>query len=329
MRLGVYFDLRNPEGWRRPWADHYAQSLEWVEGADAAGADGLWVTEHHFFEDGYLTQPLTFAAAMAARSRRARIGTAVVLAPMHPVLRIAEDAALVDLISGGRLELGLGAGYVRSEFEAFGADRSRRFDTTDARIRELGEIFRAGDLRPPPLQQPIPLWAGYMGRKGARRAGRLGVGLLSLSRDLAAPYLSGLEEAGHSVDLARMGGLLRIVCADDPERAFPEIVPHIAHQQNSYTRAMYAGSGKRAPEISEARILEAGRRGQRVAFQVLDVREAAEFILASTAGLPVEHAYLWASVAGMPDALVERHIELSCGLLRDALRDGAEAPAAP
>ena len=214
-------------------------------------------------------------------------------------------------------------------FGLWGRLRSRRFDTTDARIRELGEIFRAGDLKPPPLQQPIPLWAGYMGPKGARRAGRLGVGLLSLSRDLAAPYLSGLEEAGHSVDLARMGGLLRIVCADDPERAFPEIVPHIAHQQNSYTRAMYAGSGKRAPEISEARILEAGRRGERVAFQVLDVREAAEFILASTAGLPVEHAYLWASVAGMPDALVERHVELSCGPLRDALRDGAEAPADP
>lgn len=325
MRLGLYFDLRNPGRWRRPWADHYAQALEWVEGADAAGADGLWVTEHHFFEDGYLTQPLTFAAAMAARSRRARIGTAVVLAPMYPTLRIAEDAALVDLISSGRLELGLGAGYVRSEFEAFGADRGRRFDTTDARIRELREIFEGGDLRPPPLQDPIPLWAGYMGPKGARRAGRLGVGLLSLSRDLAVPYFSGLAEAGHPVETARMGGLLRIVCADDPESVFPRLVPHIAHQQNSYTQAMYAGSGKRAPQIGEARLLEAGRRGAEVAFQVLSVAEAAEFIRACTVGLPAEHAYLWASVAGMPDEVVERHIELSCGALRDALRDRAEA----
>ena len=76
----------------------------------------------------------------------------------------------------------------------------------------------------------------------------------------------------------------------------------------------------------EARLLEAGRIGAKVAFQVLHVAEAAEFILASTAGLPAEHAYLWASVAGMPDDLVERHIELSCGALRDALRDRTEAP---
>ena len=126
-----------------------------------------------------------------------------------------------------------------------------------------------------------------------------------------------------------MGGLLRIVCADDPEAAFARIVPHIAYQQNSYAQAMYAGSGKRAPQVSEARLLEAGRRGAKVAFQVLSVTEAAGFIGDCTAGLPAEHAYLWASVAGMPDELVERHIELSCGALRDALRDRVETRAEP
>ena len=77
MKIGVYFDLRNPPLWRRPWAEHYARSLELCEEADRLGAGAIWLSEHHFFEDGYLPQPLTFAAAVAARTTNVRIGTAV------------------------------------------------------------------------------------------------------------------------------------------------------------------------------------------------------------------------------------------------------------
>lgn len=63
MDVGILFDLRNPDAWHRPWADHYARSLEFCEEADRRGAAGVWFTEHHLFEDGYLPSPLTFAAA--------------------------------------------------------------------------------------------------------------------------------------------------------------------------------------------------------------------------------------------------------------------------
>jgi alkanesulfonate monooxygenase SsuD/methylene tetrahydromethanopterin reductase-like flavin-dependent oxidoreductase (luciferase family) len=131
MDVGLLFDLRNPEQWHRPWAGHYARTLEWCEEADQRGVGGLWFTEHHLFEDGYLPQPLTFAAAVAARTRRARIGTSVVLPALHHPVDLAEQAALVDLISGGRLELGLGAGYRVPEYQLLGADFGRRFTAAD------------------------------------------------------------------------------------------------------------------------------------------------------------------------------------------------------
>ncbi|MDT5028234.1 MAG: hypothetical protein QOE61_4660 [Micromonosporaceae bacterium] len=111
MELGVLLDLRNPDQWQRPWVEHYQRTLERVERIEAWGAGSVWLTEHHFFPDGYLPQPLVFAAAIAARTTRIRIGTAVVVAALRHPTHLAEEAAVVDILSGGRLELGLGAGW--------------------------------------------------------------------------------------------------------------------------------------------------------------------------------------------------------------------------
>src|SRR5262245_38538632 len=189
MKLGLYLDMRNPAQWHRPWTDLYNSSLDLVAEAERKGADAVWLTEHHGFDDGYLSQPLAFAAALAVRTRSVRIGTAVLLAPLRHARHVAEEAALVDVLSAGRLELGLGAGYVRAEFEAFGADEARRYADTDATVRRLRELFAAG-LAPPPVQADLPIWLGYQGPRGAYRAGRLGVGLLSLDRELYPHYQS-------------------------------------------------------------------------------------------------------------------------------------------
>src|SRR5690242_5556583 len=105
------------------------------EEAELLGCESVWLTEHHLFDDGYLPQPLTFAAAVAARTRRLRIGTAIVIAPLHHPVELAEQAAVVDIISHGRLELGLGAGYRVPEFQLYGAEVSTRYDTADNRAR--------------------------------------------------------------------------------------------------------------------------------------------------------------------------------------------------
>src|SRR5206468_3662851 len=166
--VGVYFDLRNPPGWRRDWSRLYGFTLEMCEEAERLGARTVWLSEHHMFEDGYLTQPFTFAAAIAARTSRIRIGTAVVLAPLRPAVQIAEEAVVVDIVSGGRVDVGLGAGYRVPEFELFGADIGRRYTTTDSRARELRQIWSDERMMPPPVQDRTPIWMGYQGPQGAR-----------------------------------------------------------------------------------------------------------------------------------------------------------------
>src|SRR4051812_28002477 len=150
------------------------------EEADHLGAHSVWFTEHHLFDDDYLTQPLTFAAAVAARTRRVRIGTALVIAPLHNPVELAEQGALVDLVSAGRLELGVGAGYRPPEYELYGASATGLYGRTDGTVRRLRELWGAGGVTPAPVQDRVPLWLGYQGPQGARRAGVLGEGLLSI-----------------------------------------------------------------------------------------------------------------------------------------------------
>lgn len=320
MKVGIYFDLRNPAGWQRSWSDHYASSLDRVVEAERLGADSVWFSEHHLFDDGYLPQPLTFAAAVAARTERVRIGTAVLLAALRHPRHIAEQAAVVDLISAGRLDLGMGAGYSAVEFAAFGVDIARRYELVDAAVVEVRELLRDPACSPPPVQEPLPLWLGYQGPRGARRAGRLGVGLLSVDRALEAPYLEGLAEGGSGVE-PRMAGLIDIIVADDPEATRDELLPFYAHQLNTYRRASVAGTGAPEPrEVTVERLREGIRKaGNAPGLNVLSPTEAVDAVRERVDGLPVEHVYFWASVAGMPDELAARHMELLLGEVRPHL----------
>ena len=126
MQFGLIYDFRNPKRWERPFPALYAEQLEQIAYAEQLGFDSVWITEHHFVEDGYTPSVLTMAAAIAVRTRRIRIGTWVLLLPLHHALRVAEDAATVDILSGGRLDLGMGLGYRVEEFAALGVDRRQR-----------------------------------------------------------------------------------------------------------------------------------------------------------------------------------------------------------
>ena len=314
MKLGLYFDLRNPAPWARPWPEVYGRALDLVVEAERLGAASVWFSEHHLFADGYLPQPLTIAAAAAARTSRVRIGTAVLIAALRPAALVAEEAAVIDQISGGRLELGIGAGYSVPEYELYNTDITKRYGLTDAAVTEIRRLLDEGIVTPPAAQNPFPIWLGYQGPQGAKRAGRLGVGLLSLDRALLDPYREGLVEGGHDPATARTGGMLDIIVADDPEEAFERILPHYAHQLNSYRAAAVAGSGRDAPKEITVEKLRGGaaQKGQIPGLRVLTPTDAVAAIREATGGSPVEHVYLWASVAGMPDEIVERHVELTC-----------------
>lgn len=321
MKVGLFFDLRNPSPWARPWPELYARTLDSIADAESIGLDAAWFTEHHLFDDGYQPQPLTFLAAVAARTSRITIGTAVLLAALRPTVLVAEEVAVVDQISGGRLQLGIGAGYSPREYALYGKDLSKRYGLTDAAVAEIRHLLDDGIVTPPAAQNPFPIWLGYQGPKGARRAGRLGVGLLSLDRALLDPYRAGLVEGGHDPAIARTGGMLDIIVADDPEAALARILPHFAHQLNTYRHAAVAGSDAPAPkEIAVEKLAAGASNGAIPGLRVMTPTDAITAIREATDGAPVEHVYLWGSVAAMPDDLADRHVELLCTQVAPALR---------
>jgi alkanesulfonate monooxygenase SsuD/methylene tetrahydromethanopterin reductase-like flavin-dependent oxidoreductase (luciferase family) len=114
------------------------ETLEEIQLADELGFDSAWLAEHHFSRYGILGNPLLLAAAIAETTQRIRIGTAVVVLPFHNPLRLAEDAATIDILSGGRLDLGVGRGYQPKEFKGFGIDA----ETSKKRYAETVDILR-------------------------------------------------------------------------------------------------------------------------------------------------------------------------------------------
>lgn len=306
MKVGLFVDMRNPAAWRREPSELYARTLDLCAEADRRGIGSIWFTEHHFVDDGYLPQPLTLAAAVAARTRRARLGTAVLLGALRDPLHTAEQAALVDVLSAGRLELGIGPGYVAAEFTRFGADFAGRRTAAEAHAVEVRHLLATGGVSPGPVQPDVPMWLGYQGPVGARRTGTLGFGLLSLERALLEPLRAGRAAAGHDPEDAAMAGVVDVVVSDDPERDAPVVGVHCGYQQASY-RSLHGGG---PPALTGPVAVRTTPGGTGPA--VLTPDDAAAEIGARVAGLPVHHVYLWLSVAGMPDPLVERHVELLC-----------------
>ena len=122
ITFGYLYDFRNPAQWRRPWPDLYAETLEFVAWTESIGFEGAWVPEHHGADDGYLPSPLIALAAIAARTKTIKIGSAVALTPLYHPVRFAEDCALIDILSNGRLEMAVAIGYRRLETDAYGVE---------------------------------------------------------------------------------------------------------------------------------------------------------------------------------------------------------------
>jgi alkanesulfonate monooxygenase SsuD/methylene tetrahydromethanopterin reductase-like flavin-dependent oxidoreductase (luciferase family) len=311
VQIGMYIDMRNPLRWHRPWDRHYGLWLERIAEAERLGARAVWLTEHHFFDDGYLPQCWTLAAAIAARTARVRIGTAVALLPLHSAMEVAEQIALVDVISGGRVEPGFGLGYRKPEYLAFQGDFKHRYRVFAERITQIRQLWGEEDgalrpVTPAPIQKPVPVWGGFGGPVGARLAGRLGLGLQSIDPGLLPPYQEGLRAGGHDPSWARMSGSIEFLVSDDPERTWADIEEHVLYRWESYNRYMYEGTTKE----SEAPYYFAND-AIRDRFILGTPEQVAEAIKQRTTDMPVTDIYCWSDYPGLADEIIDRHIELT------------------
>lgn len=211
-RLGFFSRLLDDA----PAGERYRLATEQIVHAEKFGFDSAWVAQHHFHEhEGGLPSPFVFLAHVAARTRRIRLGTGVVTLPMENAVRVAEDAAVFDLLSGGRLEVGVGTGGTPESFAAFGItseDRGAVYARHLAVVREAwtGRPLAGGDRLYPAGQQLLGrIWQATFSVAGGERAGQTGDGLMlsrTQPRMAEAPHAS-LSDLQHPIIDAYLAAL--------------------------------------------------------------------------------------------------------------------------
>jgi len=314
MIFGLRFDCRNPGFARVKLADRYRALLEMCEWADQRGALFVSLSEHHGAVDDYLPSPLVMAAAVAARTKSMRIGINALIAPFHDPLRLAEDAAVVDLLSGGRLDLTIAGGYVKSEFDMFGVALSERPAKVEEAVATLRAAWSAEPfqfrgrtvrVRPSPARPGGPrIMLGGTSEAAARRAARIADGFVPSEPTCWQFYRDECLKLGKADPGAGMTGHGDVVIlAEDPEAAWPEIGPYFLHETNSYgawqAAANVATTYRRQESIDALRAT-----GQ---YRILTPDEYAGG--QATAG-GVALAVLHPMVGGIPPDLAWRHLRL-------------------
>ena len=251
MKYAIFYSLQAPPEFGVTPQQVYAEALEQIARADELGLHQVWLTEHHFMDDAYCPSPMIAAAAIAGRTKQIRIGQGVVLLPFygHP-LKLAEDAAVLDVLSGGRFELGIGRGYRPHEFAGFGMDQKERVSRTNEgieiirkswageRFSHSGKYYQVHDARlmPAPVQNPMRLWLGAGTPSSRRKVAQKGLPLLislvtNLEETIAefADYTQSLLEFGHDPSHFPRALIREFYVADDSQRAWEEVKPYFLH----------------------------------------------------------------------------------------------------
>ena len=268
VRFGLgQFTLQIPPWDKRNVAQLYADTLALAQTAERAGFSSFWLAEHHGASDSYNPSLLPFLSAVAASTTTLEVGTAVMLAPFHDPLRIAEDAAVVDNISGGRLNLGLGLGWAPHEYKMFGAPSKGR----GKRLEEFVEVLRLawkGEpfsfkgshlsyddvmVRPTPAR-PIRVWLGGGTPPALERAARMADGHFPPSTGSPA---QGVERARDIMEIRsrlglsgpyRYGMFLPTGLGKDADDGWARIRDGLLH-----VRGAYALWGQGVTDVTNAR----------------------------------------------------------------------------
>jgi alkanesulfonate monooxygenase SsuD/methylene tetrahydromethanopterin reductase-like flavin-dependent oxidoreductase (luciferase family) len=194
MQFGLFGGARTKRSAGIEDSQGYESFIEYVMEADRLGFRQLFMVEHHFTGQGQVSASMTLLAYLASKTQKIRLGTAVVVLPWHNPVLVAEQAATLDLLSGGRLDFGVGKGYRQAEFDGFCipmAEATERFDeameiirkawTSAGRFSHHGKLWHYDNIvvEPEPLQRPHPpLWLAAGSQDSVRRAAREGYNLL-------------------------------------------------------------------------------------------------------------------------------------------------------
>ena len=289
-RLNLSFDLRHPPQFATSGAELYREALDMCAWADERGFATIGLGEHHQSPDGYLPAPLLFASAVGACTRNVRVKVSVLLAVLYDPIRLAEEIAVADLCLGGRLDVGLGVGYVEADFAVFGKD----FHTRGAELDELLPLLRRAwtgepfeyrgttvQVTPRPVQDPMPIFVGGASRRGVERAVELADGYFppgmpaGWNRYRRLTVEAGRPDPG---EYPAHGPIFLWVTNDDKEEVWTRLAPHIRHQIGSYAAWTEAAYGEPQGPFVPSRDVESLRQGG--AYEVLTPDEAVELIAA-------------------------------------------------
>jgi probable F420-dependent oxidoreductase len=253
MKYSLLYSIQSLD---HDWEQICDDVIEQVVLAEELGFEAVLISEHHLVDNGYFPSVITFCAALATRTSRIKLGTGIVLLPLHHPLKVAEEAAVVDNISKGRFILGLGVGYRQEEFDAFGVplkERGARFTEGTPLVRRLlseenvtheGRFWQMKDvtMTPRPVQKPCPpIWIAAKTEAAVRRAAREAeewfsdpVTPLSVLKDRVADYRDELGKVGKRFEDVECPLMREAFVGDTTEQAWEDARDGVLHNYKEY-----------------------------------------------------------------------------------------------
>ncbi|MEM9622104.1 MAG: LLM class flavin-dependent oxidoreductase [Pseudomonadota bacterium] len=333
LNFGLWYDFRNP-GNRIDFETLYAQNLEQIAWAESLGFGSVWLTEHHFVEDGYTPSPLVLAAAIGQRTKTMRIGTNLMLLPLADPVRLAEDAAALSILTDGRFDLGIGIGYRQLEFDYFGRKLSHRPSLMEEGVAILrqawsgepvqiqGKRFQVDGLTvaPKPRQAPRVLMGG-MAEPAIARAARLGDGFLSTGGIGHDVYVDALQAQGKPPEAGAIFAGHWGIIAPDPEREAATVGEYALYQTNEYVSWGAFGPPDTTPLFPDS--TSALRDGL---YELHDADSAVAALTDLLRAYPqIKDVHFWAQFPGEPVDSGSRRIEYMAQNVLPAVRRNVQA----
>lgn len=317
------------------------EQIEIMEAAERYDFHSVWTAEHHFSEYGFCASPALAIAAVARTTTKIRLGSGIVVLPFNHPLRVAEDFAMLDLLTDGRIDLGIGRGYQPTEFAGYGIDQSKSSEMFDESIDVIlkawsqetfshrGKYYRFDNVsvRPRPLQSPRPpIWMAAISEGSFEKAGRLGLNLLCSpvfggSLEVAERgihrYWRALEENGHDPARHEIAALCAMYCGATQEQSRAEFAGPVTWYFQHLGKYVAPKVGQ--PPIAGyesyedvARMLRGIRWDDLVAHGAVfcgDADYMIEQMRLLKDNFGINHVLGWTRVGGLAAELVEGHLE--------------------